>query len=211
MLDSLAKFASLLSAVFGGVIIGYLGYEQKSKTDEFNVQTACLSIIERIANKYEGRVVQIRELDARIELFPNECALRRTKLVDFIRVVATVQENTPDGIPVVAVPAPPSQAGQSEAGTLAGWVAVGFVESQSSGDVNFLLANGRSVTPGVGPGTVLRAKWQVNVRSTPAGWRSVVGTLNIGQCFTVDEQKSLAAGDRTQLWVRGKAIPCSST
>jgi hypothetical protein len=140
---------------------------------------------------------------------PQTCPRANTKaerdeLVRALSVVsshASVVTSTLPGLP--EPPAPPTPTITTQAAS--GWVAVGFLDSDS----NFTLQNGDPITTIPNNNSVIKSKWQVNIRRAAADWRGIEGTLDASACFRVDETKSLYAGSRNQIWARGTIVNCS--
>lgn len=111
-----------------------------------------------------------------------------------------------------ALPSPDMAAAEPAGapGPLSGWVALGFVSGNAAyGDVNFVWAtSGKPITTAPQAGTVLRAKWQVNVRPKVGKWDVVSGVLDIGQCFEVEKSQDVSVASLAQAWVKGKAVSC---
>lgn len=195
MLENLSKIATIASAFIGGIILAVLTYILQAESQAVSLRSTCMGMVDTLTKRFENKPIQIAEVDARVRLLPEQCKIDRVWIVDLIRAVANVQENTQD----ISSQVP------------AGWVAVGFMNSAANSDVNFVKPDRKSLAATVPNGSIVRAKWQVNVRPEPADWRSVKGVLNIGQCFIIEDQRVLPAQDREQLWAKGRQIACPST
>ena len=57
-------------------------------------------------------------------------------------------------------------------------------------------------------GTVIKAKWPVNVRKGAADWNAPVAALKQGECFEIKDTKPLPSGGQLQIWASGKKVDC---
>ncbi|MET3599451.1 hypothetical protein [Martelella mangrovi] len=195
MLDTLSKLASLVSILLGGIILALVADRRADDKQEFDFQTTCASFVERLSAKFENKTVHISELTARINLFPEKCAVNKEEIEGFIRLIANVEEDSPR----------PDDA----ADVTTGWVAVGYLNAVGNADgINFTLANGSPIHSPPEPDTILQAKWQVNVREAAANWDSPLMVLSIGQCFRVTESETLDAAGQMQTWAGGEPVAC---
>ena len=92
---------------------------------------------------------------------------------------------------VAAAPAPAANTSSES------WVAVGILDSSNASDANFTLVNGSVLPSSLAVNSVIKAKTQVNIRPSAAGWTSVNGVLAAGQCFLVLENSGLEHGRST--------------
>lgn len=112
----------------------------------------------------------------------------------------------PDTSPPPTAPEPPKTGPVAIETSKKGWVAVGFANSS---DFNFFDKNGNNITAAPAIGTIIRAKWPVNIRPTAADWKAVVAVLNQNECFKTESTESLRAAGQFQIWASGQAVPCS--
>lgn len=121
-----------------------------------------------------------------------------------------------------SIPTDPSVGSESRptsssgAAALQGWVAVMFANPRSYSETNFDLAS-RTEAGGTTPlggavvaDTILRARWQVNVRRAAADWREPLGILDVGQCARVKSVTTLPAGERQQIWAEVAKTECDA-
>jgi hypothetical protein len=94
-----------------------------------------------------------------------------------------------------------------------GWVAVGRLPSKSYGDLNFEVPEeALASTDGtIKPGTVIHARWSVNLRKTHdsvdqgKGKNPVLGIMQAGECATVVRSKAKIRG---HTWAYVDVVPC---
>ncbi len=204
LMDFLIRFVPLLQVLIGaivGALVALWAAQREETQQQFNLAASCLTMTERLVDRYAGQTVQIQDIDVRVNLLPMECQSRRRAILDAIRAVAVVQANDTSSA------ATPTDRPSTADSTM--WVALGFLGPDATNvDVNFVGAGGAALSAAPPAGTVLRTKWQVNVRPGPADWSQVLRVLELGQCFQVQATRELAAGSRQQTWARGVPVPC---
>jgi hypothetical protein len=93
--------------------------------------------------------------------------------------------------------------GQLPDGT-SGWVALSPPSKDK--DPYFNLSNGEPIKLPLRANTLIKAVIDVNLRPNPADWNKVIGVIDIGRCFQVEETRTV---DAKQVWARGNVKDCS--
>lgn len=186
----LEKAEIISRIVFGGVIAAFVsvvGLElnaSKLGLDKANIcSTTFTTIIDR--SKHEESSV----IAWRISLYESQCDEMPEEIKKLIFSTAAVAEESIATDPAVL------------AGNLAeGFVAVGRLGTDRYADQNFDILGAAGLPV---PGAVLRARWQVNLRTnlnnTESGNNPVVRTIQPGECVRVKEEGKEIRG---QTWAK---------
>ncbi len=219
--DSVEVVHKVLIGVGLALVAAYLTF----KKDEYEKEKFCFSTKSTILSEATGKKFDQSGVASRIELMEKICPKGIESFTKVLMQVASERlavcsgegckaaEPTP-GEP--SKPPKPTEPRAGGAGALQGWLAVGFtgprVFSETNFDVASLTTHG-AVTPlsrPIAPGTILKARWEVNVRRAAADWNDPLGIIDIGQCVRVGEVQDLKAGDRRQTWARVEKIDCDA-
>ncbi len=202
ILSTWANIADIFSKLVVGAAIAFYGLYLTQTKNDSDRATQCSTSAWNIFDAAQKKSYSGDELNEMIQLVPSFCNLDRNHFVQVLSAVSQSAQRT------TAAKSAPSGDGGAElappGGGLQGWAALGFLNS----DLNFNLANGQSIQSAPAAGTLLRAKWQVNIRPGPADWSNTVGVLGTAQCFRVDETRSLSAGGQGQIWAKGARATC---
>lgn len=220
--DSVEVVHKVLVGIGLALVAAYLTFSK----DEYEKEKFCLSTKTTLLSDAAGKKFDQSGVASRIELMGKLCPEGIDNFTKVLMQVASdrlavctgegckAAEKAP-GDPSKGTPKPtdPRTGG---AGALQGWLAVGYVDPRVFSETNFdaaSLTTHGAVTPLsrlIALGSVLKARWEVNVRRAAADWNDPLGIIDIGQCVRVDEVRDLKAGDRRQIWARAEKIDCDA-
>ncbi len=129
---------------------------------------------------------------------------------DFIAIVME-QDTRPDGKRAITAADKPARESDQNSD---GWVAVGRLEGKRPADLNFEIPSDAVAVDGaIKAGTMIRARWSVNLRKNTDNTEDkehklnpILGLMQAGQCAKV--VKSVAQ-IRGQTWASIDVVPCS--
>jgi hypothetical protein len=197
------------------LLIAVVTWNSNSKIEELkrrdSAQSQCSQSVSALFDFVYNKKLDSEVINSLVNYrVPSSCeGLKETKerggLVSALSSVAATASFTPQSS-AAATPGSPTPARSPTPANPIGWVAVGFLDSP---DFNFTKANGDSMGTSPINTSVIKSKWQVNVRNAPADWQAPLGVLPAFACFRVDGSKTFPAGEKIQLWAIGRQVDCT--
>jgi hypothetical protein len=222
--DSVEVVHKVLIGIGLTMVAAYLTFVK----DEYEKEKFCFATKSTLLSEASGKKFDQSGVASRIELMEKLCPNGIDNFTKVLMQVASERlavcmgeacnaaETASGEPPKTTTPAKPTDSRTGGASSLQGWLAVGFVDPRVFSETNFDVASVTThgaVTPlsrPIAPGTILKARWEVNVRRAAADWNDPLGIIDIGQCVRVGEVRDLKAGDRRQTWARVEKIDCDA-
>ncbi len=222
-LQSLKDWVDIAQKLIIGVCVALVTGLWVARKEQLSGDKICVDIQSATIDTVRADGPSLEEIQARVDLVPANCDIDRNKFLRLLselasrkreaKVAETAGSNVTKSTESGAAAPPASTAPQKAFSDLEGWVAYGFRSPTAYSETNFDIVSRASSAAGEpadmpSKGSILKARWQVNMRKAAADWTNPVTVVQIGQCLKVGEAKALSAGPRQQIWAGVTGVDC---
>lgn len=216
----LKDWADIGQKVVIGICVALVTGLWVARKEQLTGDKICVDIQSATIDTVRAASPSLEEIQARVDWIPQKCDIDRDKFLRLLSelasrtVEAKMAERAGSNIPKTPGAGPSSgSATQKAIVGIDGWVAFGYRSPTAYSETNFDLVSKVSHAAGEpadipAVGSIVKARWQVNVRQAAADWNNVTAVVQIGQCLKVEDARVLSAGNRFQIWTKVKSTEC---